>query len=245
MSTASSRQTLAIDAGLVIVGALVVGALAYVGALSTLQLVLFVVGFPFAAVAALALLYVRRTEASINAEILEADADAEHGTVLEFPPDVSPGTRISTAIAILKSYRERKKKRTLLSKGYVQWFLIKDGWPRPRFVKPKPKNGGIPEIEHNDQRYLFPPGSRMPTEEQGIWTYIHREGESEPVVMNDPFDLAIPSDVLNDYLTRRTTSSAPSWLSNLNLDPKRLLMLLIIGIIAYAFLTGMMNGGIA
>jgi len=244
MSTAASRSPLLVDALLVVVTTALVGAIAYLGALSMLQLVLFVIGFPFVAVTALTILYVRRTDASINAEILEADIGAEKGNVLDFPPDVSPGSRLSTLVGILKSWRERKKRRTLLSKGYVQWFLIKDGWPRPKFVKPKAESGGIPELKYDKSRYLFPPSSRMPSEEQGFWTFVHREGESEPIVLNDPFDLAIPSDVLNDYLTRRTTSSSPSWLSNLDLDPKKILMLFIAIVIGYALLNGLLHGGI-
>lgn len=138
---------------------------------------------------------------------------------------------------IVQAARKAKKKRKLLDKGYIQWFLVDDSFPEPKFVKPKTKDGGIPELGHKNETYLFPREARLPSKLEGIWTYIHRKGESEPINLSEPNDFIIPAAVLNEYLTLKVSSSPPKkfGLPGLNMDSMDILRYGVLAIIA-AFL---------
>lgn len=141
-----------------------------------------------------------------------------------------------------RTRRWLKKREKLIGDGYVQWYLIGDAVSQPKFVKPKRKGGGIPELEHNGETYLFPRAALVPSED-GMWTCVHREGEADPINIRDPARLSIPSDELKEYLDLRVSSSAPGLLDGLGLDAGDLVKIAIAGIIAYAIFQQVVGGG--
>jgi hypothetical protein len=148
-----------------------------------------------------------------------SERDAENGPLR--PPSTSgSGGRI----AALNAYRYQRKRQRKARKGYIQWYLI-DGstFPEPRFVKPKSKAGGIPELDHDGGTYLFPRESMAISEREGMLVAVHVKGESEPVNLSDPVRESIDAEVLDEYLTMRVTSSPPSLLDNIDIDPQTIL----------------------
>lgn len=159
------------------------------------------------------------------------DDDAESPQVVDLePPRMSD---VGTLRQIYYTRRYLKKREKLLGDGYVQWFLVHDTFPRPRFIKPNKKSGGVPEYEHGGMTYLFPESTMMPSSD-GMWTVVHKVGEAEPINLREPGELAIPGDVLKEYLERRVTSTPPSLFDTLDIDAQTVITLLISAIIAFA-----------
>lgn len=158
------------------------------------------------------------------------DIDAE--TLTLEPPRMATGGMLKQ---LWRTRQYLKKREKLIGKGYVQWFLIEDTFPRPIFVKPSRKGGGVPELKHDGERYLFPRTSRMPSDE-GMWTAVHRKGESDPINIREPSELSIPADRLEEYLNLRVSTTPPSWLDTLDLDASTLITVLIALIIGFALL---------
>ena len=173
-----------------------------------------------------------------------ADPDAEwpagEGQIVDHRP---PSVKTRTWRQIWRTRRWLKKRQKLIGDGYVQWYLIGDAVPHPKFVKPKRKGGGIPELEHNGETYLFPRDALVASEEGG-WVCMHREGEADPINIADPARLSIPADELKEYLDLRVSSSAPGLLDGLGIDSGDLIKIAIAGIIAFAAFQQMTGGGL-
>jgi len=178
----------------------------------------------------------------------EVDEDAlknghEEPTETIEPPEIS-GARFGALGMLWRMYRQRRKERKYADEGYVQWYLVGAGWPEPKYVKPEGEGGGIPEYEHNDETYLFPTRGRMASRDSGMWTVIHKEGESEPINLRDPTENAIKADELKEYLTKRVTSSPPSFFDNFDLSADNLIKYSIAAIILFALLSSVLGGGL-
>jgi hypothetical protein len=134
-----------------------------------------------------------------------------------------------------------KKRRKLLNSGYVEWYLVEDGIPKPRFIKPTAKGGGTPEYEHKGTTYLFPRNGGVPNEQQGLLTYFHTKGDAQPIDLRDPPRPALDPDALKELFDRRVTSDEPSFLERLDLDlsPQ---MIMAGGIVAIALVSVLMGG---
>jgi hypothetical protein len=148
-----------------------------------------------------------------------------------------------------------KKRRKLLNSGYVEWYLVEDGIPKPRFIKPTAKDGnpnrrffqrrasggGTPEYEHKGTTYLFPRNGGVPNEQQGLLTYFHTKGDAQPIDLRDPPRPALDPDALKELFDRRVTSDEPSFLERLDLDlsPQ---MIMAGGIVAIALVSVLMGG---
>ena len=171
----------------------------------------------------------------------EPEFPEDEGQVVELRP---PSVKTRTWRQIWRTRRWLKKREKLIGDGYVQWYRIGDAVPHPKFVKPKRKGGGIPELEVDGETYLFPRDALVPSEEGG-WVCIHREGEADPINIRDPVRLSIPSDELKEYLDLRVSSSAPGLLDGLGLDMGDFIKIAIAGVIAFAAFQQVSGGGIA
>lgn len=137
----------------------------------------------------------------IDVEIAE---EADDGPIELDRPSINSSTTIS-------AIKEKHKKERLAGKGYVKWYLVNESFPEPKFIKPEPGKGGIPQYEYEGETYLFPRANRLPSNAEGIWTYIHRKGEAEPMPLRDTNELAIPADVLSEYLTMSVSTGKPKF----------------------------------
>jgi hypothetical protein len=90
---------------------------------------------------------------------------------------------------------------------------------------------------------LFPKEAMIPDRDSGMFCVIHKEGEAEPLNMTDPTANAIMADELNEYLTKRVTSSPPSWWDNIDLDAQDIIPIAIGALIIIAALQQVMGGG--
>jgi hypothetical protein len=157
------------------------------------------------------------------------------------PPDLR-NARFGLLSELYRLHKHHRKRRRLSSKGYVQWLLIDDTYPAPRYVQPDLNGGGIPEVEHDGVRYLFPKKAMLPSEEQGLWTVVHRRGEAEPVNLREPSEDAIKADALDEYLRMRVTTEPPGWLGDLDLDAATLMKVGLALVIGYAVMQSVMTG---
>ncbi|QLD84617.1 hypothetical protein HWV23_02730 [Natronomonas halophila] len=140
--------------------------------------------------------------------------------------------------------RKMKKRRRFANKGYVQWFLIDDTFPKPKFVKPQTDGSGIPYVVHKGKRYLFPKEAMVASEEQGIWTIAHKANEADPINLRDPSKNAIPADTLEEVATLMVTSSKPGLLDKFDIDAKSALRWIVIGLIGFAIFQSVIGGGL-
>ena len=175
---------------------------------------------------------------------IEDELGDEYEDVVDMaPPDIKGG-RFGFLGDVWRIRRYRKKKRKLLSKGYVQWYLVDDGFPEPKWVKPKFEGGGVREYKYKGERYLFPSDAMVPDKKGGVWTVVHKRGDALPINLRDPSKHSIPTDELQEYTTLRATSSPPSFLGQFDLEADDLLKYGIIAIIGFAVLQGFLGGGL-
>lgn len=157
------------------------------------------------------------------------------------PPDLKKG-RLGIFSEIRAVRRHIKKRRKMIRKGYVEWYLVDSSFPRPKYVKPEADGGGIPEYKHNGVRYLFPREAMVANEQNGGWTVVHKKGDAEPINLREPSEHAIPPDILEEYSQLIVTDSPPSLLDRFDLDARDAFLYLIVGIVGFAFIQGMMGG---
>lgn len=174
-----------------------------------------------------------------NAKQLEVPDDNDEqpdDEVVELPPPDLKNARFGVLGELWKLRKQHKKRQKLLKDGYLQWYLVDDSYPQPRFVKPEYEGGTIRELKHNGDRYLFPREAMLPSEQQGMWTVVHKVGEADPINMRDPSRHAIPTDALQEYLTMRPASSPPSFFDKLDLEADDLMKYAVCAFIGLALL---------
>lgn len=169
------------------------------------------------------------------------DEDATEPKLSMTEPEIKSG--LWGTIKTFFAWRRAKKKRyKKASDGYVQWYLIDDTFSDPKFVKPEPSGAGIPEVDHEGERYLFPREAAVMDKRSGMWTFAHRRNAADPINLRDPDKYAIDADALKEYSDMLVTNSPPGLLDKFNLDTSNLLTYLIVGIIGYAFVTQILGG---
>jgi hypothetical protein len=140
--------------------------------------------------------------------------------------------------------RKMKKRKRFANNGYIQWYLIDDTYPSPKFVKPKTDGSGVPYVEHDGKRYLFPKDAMVASEEQGMWTIAHKKNEADPINLRDPSKNAIPADTLQEMADLMVSASKPGLLDKFDMDAKSVFRWLIIGLIGFAILQSVLGGGL-
>lgn len=166
------------------------------------------------------------------------DAD---GPVEIRPPEYN--SRLGALGNAWRQYRHNKKRKKVASAGYVQWYLIDDSWPVPKYVKPKRKGGGIRELEYDGEMYLFPREAFLSDRRTGTWTVVHRKGELDPIALHEPGKNALDADAAKEWAELTVTSSAPGLFDNIDVSKSELMTYLIFGIIAIAIGQQLLGGG--
>jgi hypothetical protein len=162
--------------------------------------------------------------------------------VLALDPPTLQSARFGTFSEIYRLYKQHRRRQRLADEGYIQWFLVGDRWPTPRYVKPSDAGGGVPEYEYDGQTYLFPSDARIPSEQQGLWTVVHSRGDAVPLKPQEPTEVPIPADVLSEYLDMSVTSSPPGLLEGLDLDAEDLVKYSIGALVLYVILQEVLGG---
>lgn len=175
---------------------------------------------------------------------IEETRDPDEVSLLELPEPELQTARWGWPQKLYRMHRQHKKRRKLANRGYVQWYLIDDTYPTPKFVKPETKGGGIPEYEYDEERYLFPKDAMVASEQQGLWTIVHKKGEADPVNLRDPTEYAVPADTLENYLDMRVNTEPPSWLDQFDLEPAEIFKWLLLGLVAFMMLRSVLGGGL-
>jgi hypothetical protein len=157
------------------------------------------------------------------------------------PPHIKR-TFLEKYLGLLSTYRHQRKRRKLAGKGYVQWYLVDSGWPRPRYIKPEDEGGGEFEYEYDDETYLFPTDALVPNRDSGLWTVVHQRGNAVPINVSEPSEFSVSAKQLHDYVTSRVTIEPPGWLSDI--EAGDLIKYAIFGFIALILLQGAFSGGL-
>jgi len=157
------------------------------------------------------------------------------------PPEYN--SRLGALGNVIQQYRHHKKQKKVAGKGYVQWYLIDDSWPEPKYIKPKRKGDGVREYEHDGGIYLFPREAFLSDRRTGTWTVIHRKGELDPIALQEPAKNALDADAAKKWAELKVTSSPPGLLEKLDIDSKDAMTYLIFGIIAVAVGQQLLGGG--
>lgn len=138
---------------------------------------------------------------------------------------------------VVANYRYRRKLKRKAGEGYVLWEVVDDVRTGPKFVKPKYKGAGIPELKHDGQRYLFPREARVADKRTGMWFYRHEKDDAVPINLQSPDEQALDPGVLQRYTELDLNTESPNWLDNLDLDPQTIFTYLIIGVIGFAIVS--------
>jgi hypothetical protein len=149
------------------------------------------------------------------------------------PPEVS-GSKLGMLGDFFIWRKRHRKEKKLAKQGYVRWHLVDGTWGSPKYVKPELKNGGIRELKHDGVRYLFPDRAKVPDPMTGMWTFVHKDGESQPLNLAEPSELAIKGDELDEYITKKVTSDPPSWLDNLDFNGEFMIKAAVALVIVFA-----------
>lgn len=179
-------------------------------------------------------------------EDVEAAEPTQNGQHATEPLTVEPpefNSRLGAIGNAIRQYRHNKAKKKKAASGYVQWYLIDDGWPKPKFIKPKRKGAGVREYEHDGELYLFPREAFLTDKRTGSWTVVHRKGELDPIALQEPRKNALDADSAKEWAELKVTSSPPGFLEGLDLSSKELMTYLIFGIVALAVGQQVLGGG--
>lgn len=162
------------------------------------------------------------------------------------PPDLK-SARFGSIGKFLRYRRYRKKLRKKAQQGYVQWILLDGSHPKPKFVKPEHEGAGIPELEHDGGRFLFPREAMVPDARTGMWTIYHHADDSTPINARDPSQFAIDPGRLQEYAEMKYETTPPGFLEGLSLpfdDPQTAFAYLVMAIIAFSLIWSVLGGAL-
>lgn len=171
-------------------------------------------------------------------DVDEAEAIPDGGHAIDLPRPVVRSPRFGLVSVLWGLYSHYRKRKKVGKEGYVQWFIVDDGWPSPIYVKPESKAGGLPEYEYNGKTYLFPRQGRLPDSTTGMWTVVHSKDDAIPLNIDVSGRPTLDPRVLNEYATMRPSASPPSVLDRLDLDPQTIFY---VGLAGLLLLTGLSN----
>lgn len=179
---------------------------------------------------------------------MSATTTEEAQPTTEPEPDIQPpavnDARLGVLGAFWSYYNWRRKMRKKASKGYVMWYLVDDGFPEAKFVKPTLQGGGVPEYEYKNERYLFPFDARMPHKRNGMWVVVHKRGEADPIDVRSPREYALSADELEEYRQMTPQTSPPGLLDRLDMDAQEAFKWGIMAIIGFAIVYSVVGGGL-
>lgn len=179
-------------------------------------------------------------------EILSYEEAMENGhqsAVVKMPqPDLKDAT-FGLPQTLWRMRKAHKKRRKLAKKGYVRWFLIDQTFPEPRFVKPKLTGTGEPEVRHDGVPYAFPRNAMVADERTGMYTVIHKRGDSEPINLRDPAKEALPADRVEEWLQLQLHKDPPSWWDDFDFSGRDIFLALLGVVVLVAVLYPMLPTG--
>jgi hypothetical protein len=185
-------------------------------------------------------------QAQETTPVVDYETAMENGTesaVVRMPkPDLKTG-RFGLLGKYYRIHKTHKRRRKLARKGYVRWFLVDETFPEPKFVKPELDGSGLPEVRQDGVPYTFPRAAMLPDERNGMYTVVHKRGDSEPINLQDPAKEAIPADLVDDWIQLQLHRDPPSWWDNIDLDPQTIMAVAIGLTILIAVLLPVFGGG--
>lgn len=173
-------------------------------------------------------------DGTIDVEDLPTNPADEHFQhYVELPePKIKTSSSIPGA-SLYAAWKHHIKKRKLAAKGYVRWIRVENGvWSEPKYVKPQRTDSNkYPIVREDGSKYLFPAEAAAVDERSGMRTWIHRDGEAEPINIHESEgEVLSAEDVLRLEQTEVSTSPPSLWdRMDLDLDPQTIL---VIGIAA-------------
>jgi len=157
------------------------------------------------------------------------DIVEQSGELVSFRrPEVSGGI-----FDLVKLWRHRSREQKLAKKGYVKWFKIGSTVSRPQWVKPEQDGTGVPKYRDGGEPYYFPREAMVTDSVTGAYVAMHYEGDADPINLRDSDLPALSTDKIERVINMEAESSAPGFLSGLDITPQKIMAALITIIIAY------------
>jgi hypothetical protein len=175
---------------------------------------------------------VGRTTAPVDRQGLNLDAIAEPDIdpdavtdeeIDEFSGYVElhpPSTSGNLVLSLYRAWKHGMRQRKLARRGYVRWIRVKNGvWADPAYIKPEEWVGSpFPIYRHDGGKYYFPRKAGVVDENTGIRTFVHREGEAEPVNLDESDGEVLSAEDLKQAEEMELATSPPSLLDRLDVD---------------------------
>lgn len=154
-------------------------------------------------------------------------------------PDVKGGY-FGVLGRFVRYYLRDKRLRRKAGEGYILWYLIEDGHPNPKFIKPESDGAGVPEYEHGDDLYLFPYSARYAHKDTGMWVVYHQKGDSLPMTMHANDEPSLEPGVTQQFSQLKPQTDPPSWFDDIDITMKQVFM----GLLAFIVIFAVLQGGI-
>jgi len=156
-------------------------------------------------------------EPDIDPDDVDDEELDEFEGYVELKPPSTKGWFIGT---VYRAYKHQVRQRKLARRGYVRWIRVKNGvWTDPAYIKPQSWAGSpFPIHRHDGGKYYFPRGAGVVDEGTGIRTYVHREGEAEPIDLDESEGEVLRAEDLKQAEEMEVATAPPSVWDRLDLD---------------------------
>jgi len=173
--------------------------------------------------------YYRERE-SLDEQVAAKLDEIPHGPV-EFE-----GVTISLSpLDWIRAGRHLQKQRKAAKKGWVKWYRIGSNMSAPKWVAPKREGSGLPKVTVNGEPYYFNPDAMITDAETGAYVAVHREGESDPINLQDPAYPGIEADLMERTINMEAESDPPGFFDSFGMSTQTLMWVAIGGsFIVYA-----------
>lgn len=184
------------------------------------------------------------TETGDTAEITISQLVADDDAPVVTPPTAWTETGRFGALSEYRATKKRREKRKKLARaGYVEWHLVDGAMSGPKFVRPTADGGGIPDLEYDGGRYIFPEEAAVPSTRSGMRVYVHKAGQFDPINLRDPDDHAVAPDQVQEYLETAIQTESPGGLLS-DYSPGELLFYGLMGVVVLSVAYAAMTGGV-
>jgi hypothetical protein len=120
-----------------------------------------------------------------------------------------------TPLDWIRAGRHLQKQRKAAKKGWVKWYRIGANMSAPEWVAPEREGSGLPKLTVDGEPYYFNRDAMVVDEQTGAFVAVHREGEADPINLQDPAYPGIDTDLMERTINMEAESEPPGLLDGL------------------------------
>jgi hypothetical protein len=175
-------------------------------------------------IGSLAVWYYRERE-GIDEQVAAMLSDTDRGPVEFEAPNLS-----LTPMDWIRAGRHLQKQRKAAKRGWVKWYRIGSNMSSPKWVAPDRDGSGLPKTTVDGEPYYFNPEAMVIDERTGAYVAVHRDGESDPINLQDPAYPGIETDLMERTINMEAESDPPGFLDGLGGMSMQTLLWIAIGV---------------